>query len=66
MAFRVGQKVVCVDDRHITPDWSGTIRPVKGAIYTIRGWIVGPRQRKPGIVLEEIPPFGQRWRRGKL
>jgi hypothetical protein len=57
MAFRVGQKVVCVDasaNEERLRNWLGHTLPVEGTIYTIRGWTDGPRQHSPGILLEEI------------
>lgn len=44
MTFRVGQKVVCVDDRNFTVDRHPQCkkflpnRPVRGGVYTIRGF----------------------------
>lgn len=40
MTFRIGQKVVCVDDADF---WSRSLvaRPVKGAVYTVRDFTRG-------------------------
>jgi len=59
MAFRIGQKVVCVNDtwRDTLIDCPGGV-PVKGGVYTVRGFC----EHYPeitSIYLEEIvnPPF---------
>lgn len=56
MTFRVGQKVVCVDDsvNPETVDYT-PCRPRKGEIYTVRGLIVQPHIEGYGMYLEEIP-----------
>jgi hypothetical protein len=55
MSFRVGQKVVCVDDNWGTNRCPGEVLPVKRSVYTIRGFedcdATDPR---PAIWLEEI------------
>lgn len=55
--FHVGQRVVCVDGNRGArrSSWgSYPVYPVKGVVYTIRGF--GPRSLSgaPGIYLEEI------------
>lgn len=58
MAFRVGQKVVCVDDE-VTPEEIPTVR--KGGIYTITdirvvsfaNYIGGPAEFQTGFLLLE-------------
>lgn len=59
MAFRIGQKVVCVDDspgKH-----TGTVLALNG-VYTIRGFDRFAREPEgPGLYLEEVY---QRARRG--
>jgi hypothetical protein len=66
--LHIGQHVVCVDDRFVGEngvfDPTFTERcpnlPVKGRIYTVRGFVVpcAGCPRTPGILLEEIinPP----------
>jgi len=62
MAFRVGQKVVCVDDS----DWVASLlnmpnRPVRGRVYTVRGLY------ENAIYLEEISnPPQARWKNGDV
>lgn len=52
MTFRVGQKVVCVDD---SPDRFGReLGVVRGEIYTIRA--VLERQGWQGVLLVEVDP----------
>ncbi len=54
MAFRVGMKVVCVDD---SPDWMG--RPIfvtVGSVYTVTDIL--ERYGEVGILLLEIEPGG--------
>jgi hypothetical protein len=56
--FRVGQKVVCVDDTPY-PDGYNKLYPVKGSIYTIRGFHTESHIDDVGIYLEEVvnPPI---------
>jgi hypothetical protein len=66
--FHIGQRVICVDDRFVGEnrvfDPTFTVRcpnlPVKGHIYTVRGFVVpyAGYPGTPGILLEEIinPP----------
>ena len=55
MNFHVGQKVICVNDiftitsHNIVPN-----RPVKGCVYTIRGFDIYPPLVGTAIWLEEI------------
>lgn len=50
MAFRVGQKVVCVDDKHpANPD----PMPIAGKVYTIRGFSRADFG-EDGLLLEEV------------
>lgn len=52
MAFRPGQKVVCIDD---SPDWMGRpIVVVKNQIYTIKKFFTVCGM--PGVLLEEVSP----------
>lgn len=37
MIFRIGQKVVCVDDSVVVGLWDGGFNVKKGAVYTVRG-----------------------------
>ncbi len=56
MAFRVGQKVVCVDAkgrRHLGFDWIHSDAPVEGVVYTVAGLTF--EQGEPCIVLAERP-----------
>lgn len=53
MAFRVGQKVVCVDDVFRDASWLHVKNmPVAGSIYTIRGFQT--EKYFDGILLEEV------------
>ena len=66
--FHIGQRVLCVDDRFVGENcvFDPTFRercpslPVKGRIYTVRGFVVPYAEyaATPGILLEEIinPP----------
>lgn len=48
--FRVGQKVVCMNDTFISPGWGSVPnRPVRGRVYTIRG--IAPQVYANGIAL---------------
>jgi hypothetical protein len=54
--FHIGQQVVCID-----ADWSGKFdmgdcpnRPVKGEVYTIRGFRAPPHPEGVGVFLEEV------------
>lgn len=51
MAFRVGQKVVCVQEGPIFPE-PGERGVRKGEVYTVRGLIQAPEG--PGMYVEEI------------
>ena len=55
MAFHLGQKVVCVDDS-VNPETVEytPMRPRKGQIYTIRGFLVQDHIPGVGIYLEEL------------
>ena len=51
--FHVGQRVVCVDDRPLAPEWRWTgheVMPVRGAAYVIRE--VNPKSG--GVRLAEV------------
>ena len=59
MMFRIGQKVVCVDDSGMAdhPNVSKvSALPIKGAIYTVRGFAPPDFLRDDlfGLLLEEI------------
>lgn len=57
MALRVGQKVVCVDDRFSNEWRSGWRLPVAGCVYTIRAFSFGATTQQPsqeGILLAEL------------
>jgi hypothetical protein len=47
MTFRVGQKVVCIDEPHASQmaKWPGSNWPEKGAVYTIRAINVWPDEK---------------------
>jgi hypothetical protein len=68
MSFRVGQKVVCISDysrwEPRAPLEVGTITPVKGEIYTVRGVCESPSG--VGLWLEEIVNKPRRYRNGYL
>lgn len=49
MSFRIGQKVICIDDRG-DKDGRSEIFPVKGSVYTIRAF----HPEGDSILLEEI------------
>lgn len=53
--FKVGQKVVCVDDamNPETVDYT-PCRPRKGEIYTVRGFLTQPHIEGYGLYLEEL------------
>lgn len=53
--FRIGQKVVCVDDsmNPETVDYT-PMRPRKGEIYTVRGFLVQDHIEGYGVYLEEL------------
>ena len=54
MTFRVGQKVVCVDDS-VSGRTGLPTGLVKGAIYTVRGFSWHPTVSPPyGVLIEEI------------
>ncbi|NTG07118.1 hypothetical protein [Rhizobium rhizogenes] len=57
-SFRVGQKVVCVEDTVIPPDIiKGVypIVPIKASVYTIRDISIGELSKKPCLLFHEIP-----------
>ncbi len=57
MSFRIGQMVVCVDDKNRSGYWAAASVLTKGRIYTIRGFDLSPQPggpQPPGIYLEEI------------
>lgn len=62
MILHIGQKVVCIDDSpnpktiRYTP-----LRPRKGEIYTIRGFLVFDHIPGYGVYLEELPNPSQMW-----
>ncbi len=62
MAFRVGQKVVCVDDRPGLLTGKRELR--RGEIYTITGFDTeDKRLEHPGLYLAETPEkFHPNWR----
>jgi hypothetical protein len=65
MAFRVGQKVVCVNDEYNHPNWSNIPnRPVAASIYTVRqiifGWYDDDREHA-AILLDEIKNPVEQW-----
>lgn len=53
--FRIGQKVICIDDsmNPETVDYT-PMRPRKGVIYTIRGFLVQDHIDGYGVYLEEL------------
>jgi len=53
--FQIGQKVVCIDDamNPETVDYT-PMRPRKGEIYTVRGFLVQSHIEGYGIYLEEL------------
>lgn len=53
--FRIGQKVICIDDsmNPETVDYT-PMRPRKGEIYTIRGFLVQDHIDGYGVYLEEL------------
>jgi hypothetical protein len=53
VAFRIGQKVVCVDGTRRNGGYGWEIMPVRGQVYTIRGFD-GDRHDGCGVWLEEI------------
>ncbi len=55
MAFRIGQKVVCVDDGAREPRrWWPGCAVKRGEIYTIRGFVTAPYDGIPCILVEEL------------
>ena len=55
MLFRIGQKVVCVDDSMNPETVEYTpMRPRKGEIYTVRGFLVQDHIEGYGVYLEEL------------
>jgi len=55
MMFRIGQKVVCIDDsmNPETVDYT-PCRPRKGEVYTVRGFLVQDHIEGYGVYLEEL------------
>lgn len=55
--FKVGQKVVCVDDAPMRNDCGGVLplRLVRWAVYTIRAIHTEPHIEGYGVRLEELP-----------
>lgn len=65
--FKIGQKVVCVDDAppsQVCGSDYCLMRPVKGEVYTVRGIHTEPHIEGYGVYLEELlnPPII--WRDG--
>jgi hypothetical protein len=59
--FQIGQRVVCIYDVGCLPANEFRNVPIKGSIYTVRGFVspdVG-YERTPGMLLEEVmnPPW---------
>ena len=59
--FHIGQRVVCIHDVGYQPANEFQNVPLKGSIYTVRGFVspdIG-YERTPGMLLEEImnPPW---------
>ena len=59
--FHIGQRVVCIHDVGCPPANEFPNVPIKGSIYTVRGFVspdVG-YERTPGMLLEEVvnPPW---------
>jgi hypothetical protein len=59
--FHIGQRVVCIHDVGCPPANEFSNVPIKGSIYTVRGFVspdVG-YERTPGMLLEEVvnPPW---------
>jgi len=56
MIFRIGQKVICIDDSVNQETIAYTpCRPRKGQIYTVRGFLVQDHIEGYGVYLEELP-----------
>lgn len=55
MIFRIGQKVVCIDDA-INPETATytPCRPRLGEMYTVRGFLVQDHIEGYGVYLEEL------------
>jgi hypothetical protein len=54
--FHIGQRVVCIHDVSCSPAHEFPNVPIKGSIYTVRGFVspdVG-YERTPGMLLEEV------------
>jgi hypothetical protein len=54
--FHIGQQVVCIHDIGCPPGNEFPNIPIKGSIYTVRGFVspdVG-YERTPGMLLEEV------------
>lgn len=55
MIFRIGQKVVCIDDSANEETMAYTpCRPRKGEVYTVRGFLVQDHIDGYGVYLEEL------------
>jgi hypothetical protein len=54
--FRIGQQVVCIHDVSSPPANEFQNVPVKGSIYTVRGFVLPDvgYERTPGMLLEEV------------
>jgi hypothetical protein len=59
--FHIGQRVVCIHDVASPPANEFPNLPIKGSIYTVRGFVSpdGECERTPGMLLEEFanPPW---------
>jgi hypothetical protein len=59
MTFRVGQKVVCINDKEIHGGfWAAGARPVAGAVYTITEIIPGAYGDYQALRFSEIRNAG--------
>lgn len=64
MSFRVGQKVVCVDDS-ATPGrkWMHGDKPTVGKIYEVMGFEIDYRDGKLCLIVDAFPHWGfKAWR----
>lgn len=52
--FRIGQKVVCIDDSHHHPFIGWFVLPKKDSVYTIRSFYECPLTKKIGLRFYEI------------
>lgn len=58
MGFRVGQKVVCIEETVIPPEnliSQYPLTPVEGKVYTICEIMIGVISKKPCLMFHEIP-----------